>query len=324
MVNLGIIGLGPHWESRYLPALKALGHRIRIRAIYDAVYHRACLVADQFSAEPARGLHELLRRNDVRGVLVFNTGWQGLEPLRIAVAHRKPAFMAGDLGEHVESLAKLHLAGLSIGLTLMPELANRYVPATHRMLELTATQIGPPREIHIDAVLPAVAKDGKSPDSTNAERARLVGLVDWCRHVTRTTPASVQLSQHGERRELHIEFRPPRGSTHKSEARLTWTTATSTQPPMSPRFTVQGTTGWARMDSPHEIVWQTGENKEHSEALESERSDVEVVLDHFCRRVVGGLIPVADLADVCSHMRLITEAHRSVTLGRAIRLSELT
>jgi hypothetical protein len=36
---------------------------------------------------------------------------------------------------------------------------------------------------------------------------------------------------------------------------------------------------------------------------------------------VGGLIPVADLADICGHLRLIEEAERSLSVGRAIRVS---
>ena len=45
------------------------------------------------------------------------------------------------------------------------------------------------------------------------------------------------------------------------------------------------------------------------------------MLDHFCRRVVGGLIPVADLADVCGHLRLIESAERSLTVGRPMKVS---
>ena len=29
------------------------------------------------------------------------------------------------------------------------------------------------------------------------------------------------------------------------------------------------------------------------------------MIDHFCRRLVGGLIPVADISDVCRGLRLV-------------------
>ena len=69
-----------------------------------------------------------------------------------------------------------------------------------------------------------------------------------------------------------------------------------------------------------QLSW-VSDGERRVESLVSERSEVEVMLDHFCRRVVGGLIPVADLADICSHLRLIESAERSFTLGKAVRVS---
>jgi len=41
-----------------------------------------------------------------------------------------------------------------------------------------------------------------------------------------------------------------------------------------------------------------------TESLTADRSEVEVMIDHFCRRLAGGLIPVADISDVCRCLRL--------------------
>ena len=47
MLNIGVIGLGPDWETRHRPALARLARRIRIAAVYDAVTPRAERVADE-------------------------------------------------------------------------------------------------------------------------------------------------------------------------------------------------------------------------------------------------------------------------------------
>ncbi len=44
------------------------------------------------------------------------------------------------------------------------------------------------------------------------------------------------------------------------------------------------------------------------EGLATERTETEVLLDHFCRRAVGGLIPVPSLED-------FLRAKASITLG---------
>jgi hypothetical protein len=67
-------------------------------------------------------------------------------------------------------------------------------------------------------------------------------------------------------------------------------------------------------------MWRT-EHEQGDESLLSERSDVEVMLDHFCRRVVGGLIPVADLGDVRRCYRLARAASESMQTGSPVHLN---
>ena len=40
-LRVGIVGLGSQWESRYLPALRALADRFEVRGICEQVAHRA-------------------------------------------------------------------------------------------------------------------------------------------------------------------------------------------------------------------------------------------------------------------------------------------
>ena len=55
--------------------------------------------------------------------------------------------------------------------------------------------------------------------------------------------------------------------------------------------------GDARLLGANVIEW-TVDGCRQSEELTTERTETEVLLDHFCRRVVGGLIPVPTLEDL--------------------------
>ncbi len=97
MVPVGVIGLGPAWESRYLPALRQLRGRIAVRALYDVVPSRAVSAAAEFDARTATGLRALACRPDLRALLVFETGWGGTAALRVLCGGGRPFFVGGAL-----------------------------------------------------------------------------------------------------------------------------------------------------------------------------------------------------------------------------------
>lgn len=330
MVNVGLIGLGPFWEKRYRPVLQRFRSRIRVCAVYDPVASRAQHAAQELDADCVLGISALVSRADVRAVLMLDNSWQGAEPLRLVLDQKKSAYIAGSLGEDVESIARRHLFGLSEGLTLMPEFSRRFTPATSRLQELMATQLGPPREIRVTTTLPTESCPVETPGQSNP-RDYLVGLIDWCRHIIRLPPASVEMilpqsSAEGSRIEktLRIEFNRPRAGGESPKAELVILRdedSPQAKPAVpSPQFEVLCSRGRAKFGDPLELSW-TSHREERVESLLTERSEVEVMLDHFCRRVVGGLIPVADLADICGHLRLIESAERSLTVGRAVKVS---
>jgi len=47
------------------------------------------------------------------------------------------------------------------------------------------------------------------------------------------------------------------------------------------------------------------------ESLDAERNETEVMLDHFSRRIVGGLIPIPTLDDVLRAIDVLVEAELS-------------
>lgn len=67
------------------------------------------------------------------------------------------------------------------------------------------------------------------------------------------------------------------------------------------------------------ITWEH-DGVQHRESLSSERPEIEVMLDHFCRRVVGGLIPVPNIEDVHRALSIVQAAKESDESGCTIPL----
>jgi hypothetical protein len=75
--------------------------------------------------------------------------------------------------------------------------------------------------------------------------------------------------------------------------------------------------GQAVIAAPTEIIWENGTGP-GKESLLTERSEAEVTLDQFCRRIVGGLIPVANVDDVSRSLAVAQAAWKSLQTGEAV------
>lgn len=330
MINLGLVGLGPVWENRYRPVLEKLRHRVRVRAVYDVIASRAEQAAFEFGAIPYQGVLTLLSQPDLRDILVLDTSWHGNSLLHFIRKTRKPAYIAGSLGEDWDELTELGGLVESEGLLVMPEFSRRFTPATCRLRELIATHLGPPRHIAIRAAPPAV----DAPDAVPGQAAGtdfLVGLLDWCRYVVRS--AAVQLEAaplHAEApsdgpRSIAIEF-----GAREVERRPTVRLELHNPPGKSDKnadtvsgvcFVVTCERGEAVIEGPAQIRWTPSGGEGKTESLTADRTEVEVMIDHFCRRLAGGLIPVADISDVCRCLRLVHAASESHAKRSPIRLN---
>lgn len=356
MINLGIIGLGPAWESRYEPALEWLSGRAQVRAVYDAVSARAEQVAAAHGARPVLGIRALLTRDDVDAVMVLDRAWYAEIPLRFLAEIPKPAYVAFSCRDHLDVLRTLHAAAARAGLTVMPEFRHRHNPATMRLQELLATRLGRPRRVSLAMSLP----DGEPAASAEA----LMQAFDWCRYVLRSAPLQVRaangqprsdtgagccveilfpgLASEGEPTVAQVELRggaltSDRRRPTGAERGQLWLqvdadsladrqigSAGRANAACSPelertgascvevlRGRVECAAGTAVLEAPDRITWTIGEESK-CEQLTAERPAEVVMLDHFCRRVVGGLIPVSDVSDVCRSIEWTRAAQRSL------------
>lgn len=62
------------------------------------------------------------------------------------------------------------------------------------------------------------------------------------------------------------------------------------------------------MNSSTEVAIRTADGSLESEQLSSDRSEHEIMLDLFCRRVAGGLAPVPDYIDISHALRMLEQA----------------
>jgi predicted dehydrogenase len=267
-------------------------------------------------------------------VLLLDASWHGLRTLEFACQRKKPTFIAASLGSDADRLRRIYETSRAEGLTLMPEMSRRHAPSTVRLHELMATQLGRPMRIVIEAEVPR--RDGSNADATNSpigerDAEFLLGLIDWCRYVVRSPVQQVELSNSFSAASndwrgpaLILRFAPPRAQAAAPTAELRLREPDNSNgmavgdAPV--RYDVECERGCATIVSPVELRWQTNGNTV-SETLTSDRPDVEVLIDHFCRRALGGLIPVPDISDVCRGLEVISAARRSIATGAAVSLN---
>lgn len=331
MLNVGLIGLGPEWEHRYKPALAKLRQRLRVRSVFAPVAAHAEQAAAELECEVSSGLLALIEREDVRALLILDTAWYAGVPAEFACQVGKPAFLAGRFDLRLPIADRLLRKAAETGVTLMPDFAHRYTPATSRLRELVASRLGRPQSIVVECSSPPVPSDG---DARIAAKDALAVTLDWCTNLVGTAPVAVEtVTESGgggtteksapaaEERpghvqcspvEIRVEFRRPAAG---GEQAVAWIRLAEHVPLPAPladasgtsmglRARVQCVNGTAWLEGPRQVTWESGSERS-AESLTSDRPDVVVMLDHFSRRVVGGLIPVPTLDDLCRAFELI-------------------
>ncbi len=349
MVRIGIVGLGPQWDDRYGPILKSLRRRIDVRAIYDCVTHRAEQVSSELGANVVHGVRALMERSDIQAILWLDPAWLGIFPLRSALQFGKPIFVGEAIQTTLSDWKGLYQLVQTQGLTAIPELHRRYTPATSRLHELMATRIGRPQYIRIHVTNNAASS---TPSTTSPVAIdTMLGLMDWCRYVIRSRPklirqvTSIDDSRQRWEQGFEIEFHQRPATSTTPIAELTMSSheaATSTSDTEqksidsaastahklhatgsqseSVRYEICCEQGRAWFDDPTKINWESG-SEVYAECLQAERHEMEVMLDLFCRRVVGGLIPVADLGDICRGLTMVQAAWQSRETNQPIALN---
>ncbi len=297
-VGLGLIGLGPAWEQVYRDPLVRLQSRLTIRLVYDPVEARSRSVAGEFEAEAAGSLRQILTRHTLQGLLVLDPGWCGAGVLNLIARCGKPAFLSAPvLRQAWRSIVAVPTDPTALkgpasksNDQLMPELGLRFTPASCRLRELMATKLGRARRIEVDCDLASSIEDTAT-------------LIDWCTDIMGQTPTIWAPTTNSSSAVSQIEFEfPPSAASSPAVKRIARLRQQPADKP-SLRIELECERGRAVLSDRTHITWQTAADSA-DESLTDERTELEILIDQFCRRALGGLNPVARFSEFVQAMQI--------------------
>ncbi len=329
-LRVGLVGLGPAWESRYRPALRSLGDRYEVRAICEPVAHLAEQAAREFNAAPVDGFRALTQREDVDAILLLSGQWFGVMPVFAACDAGKAIYCVTGLGIDHDVARRICERVEQSGIAFMAELPRRHAPATLRLKELIATRLGAPRLLFCHTRVPAEAPNAARKDCVidDPSLPNVVELVDWCRYVVGRDPTSVMGIAHYKQSEsddadyqmMSLDF-SGEGVGHGATAQIScgrympaaWHEAVAFRPPAALQVACEH--GIAFIDLPSSLTWfdKAGRNME---SLESERPVGETMLAQFHRSVTSLVRSTSSLQDVYRAQTVVFEARASHRDGK--------
>ena len=333
-LRVGVIGLGRLWETRHKPSLARLGDRFRVTAVYDQVYRRAELEASQLGCAACEGLSALIERSDVDVIYLLSRQWFGLHPIPLACAAGKSIYCALPLADDLNELESLVNLVDQSGIVFMPEFARRCYPATLRLKELLANELGRPRLIVGHSRLYGFDRYAVPGPTNQIVPAPLLidpgsYLLDWCGVIFDELPESVlgsrcQVISPENPGDQEADFESfvatfSRGAAaHISYGRYQrscWGEASRFLP--APGFQVFAERGAAFLEMPERIQWS------NAAGLKNERLPLEPTVgdelnDHFYRLVLGEQSPAPTIRDALRNARFVQDLRRSQVQGETV------
>jgi predicted dehydrogenase len=352
-LRVGVVGLGDQWQTRHLPALRALSDRFVIRAVCSQVAERASVVAREFDADAVGGFRAIVERDDIDVVLALAPEWYGPLPILAACDAGKAVFSSAALDVTPDEALELRQRIEASGVAFMAELPRRHSPATVRLKELIATRLGPPQLLFCHERLPI-------EDQLNAQRRgdhcplawrTMMELADWCCYLVDDTPESLVSSVHSQSdtnqspfyQMVSLSF-PGKSSAPAVEqdqvpsdcsalsaikplAQLSvghyiprqWSDALSFKRPASIQVCCQH--GMAFIDLPSSLIW-FDDAGQHTESLEFERPVGEQMLDRFYRAVTSLIRRTTDPQDAYRAMQIVVGAAESAATGNRVMFKD--
>jgi predicted dehydrogenase len=309
---IGLIGLGPTWEQHYHEAVRRLSSKLCVRAVCDAVHVRAAAVANEFHAATFSCPWQLSQRSDIKAWLILDAGWFGIYPAELAVWCGRPTLFANCFGSDPQRLTVLFEHAIERGESLLAEFPQRFLPATTRLRELITTKLGPVRRISIQVPTPRSDRDAAAQWLVE-QQADCVGLLDWSACLIGQPAATVEYAMNSAGSRFQVSFvpRPDTAANIPPLAEIVLM-ETAREEDRPPRRLIECEHGSAIISSPTNIAWQTNTLRA-DESLLHERPPIEIILDQFCRRALGGLVPVPTLSDAVRGLAMLQAATESLS-----------
>jgi len=325
-LRIGVIGVGTAWESRHLPALRALSDRYEVLAVCDPVKHRAEQAAQQFNASVHDGFRGLTSREDIDAVLLLSATFYGALPIYAACEMGKAIYCAAAIDLQDAEAITLRQQVERAGVAFMAEFPCRLSPATLRLKELIATRLGAPKLLFCNRRRVKLAK----PSSGDRCLRDLVELVDWCRYIVETDPTSLLATSHRPADQqqqdyfsVSLDFSPA-GQTGTGPLAVIGSgdyVSESLQESLAYRrpadLKVVCEHGIAFVDLPNTVAW-FDEAGQHLETLDHERPVGEQLLIHFNRAVESLVLKSSSIADAHHAISIANQAKASCLSGSRV------
>lgn len=325
-IRVGVVGIGPLWESRHLPALRALSDRFDVAAVCDPVQHRAQQAARQLGADVHDGFRALTGREDLDAVLLLSPQWFGPLPIYAACEAGKAVYCAAAIELQDDEAAILRDRVREAGIAFMAEFPCRLSPATLRLKELIATRLGAPRILFCNRRRTAEAA---SEECSRCE-LDMVELIDWCRYVVDAEPTSLIAVSHqaiatdcADYFSLSIDFDSPKPDVRGAMAMIACgqyvppecAESISYRRPADLKVVCER--GIAFVDLPNTVAWFDNAGQ-HLETLDHERPVGEQLLMYFHRAVESLVLKTASLDDAHRALAIASLARQSCATGQRV------
>lgn len=335
-LRVGLIGLSKDWQNRYRPALRMLQDRFEVRGVYSSVGRLADQVAQEFGCERFDGYRAMIAREDIDAIMLLDGDWYGTLPVQAACEFAKAIYCGTEIDFDPNVASQLRRQVEQSGVAFMAEFPRRFAPATLRLKELIATQLGRPRLLFCHRRL-ACETAGPGPRShrTLADRSRreLMELIDWCRFIVGYEPRAVQAAFHPSLTDsatpdyqvLSFDFSTGSLPSQATLAQIScgayipgsWHEAISFRPPAGVQVCCEK--GLAFVDLPSSLIW-FDEAGRHQESLDSELSVGQQLLTQFHRAVTSLVRKMGDLEDVYRSLYALEKARESMEQGGRMAL----
>ncbi|MEM1226006.1 MAG: Gfo/Idh/MocA family oxidoreductase [Planctomycetota bacterium] len=354
-LRVGLIGLGQQWQSMHRPALKMLGERFDVRAIYADVAKLAENAVIEFQADPVDGYQAMVHRDDIDAILILEPSWLKFLPAMAACQAGKAVYWGGDLDLDPQADGAFKRCVEDSGVAFMAGLPRRYAPATLRLKELIATHLGPPRLIFCHRRLDLESQSqprrpsGRSQvmsgangkrfqDPVRVMRTELVELIDWSCYIVGDRPSHVSAMNLGSvdgesSNEIMLDYESLTMRFNRADesssvtAQIScgayipsrWQEAIGFRPPAAMQVCCER--GVAFIDLPGTLVWFDDAGR-HQESLESESPIGEKMLGQFHRAVTSLVRNLCGLDDAYAAATILNAARQSDREGRRICLAD--
>lgn len=309
VISLALIGLSDLENDPLLQSV-SLQPRFQIAAAYSNCYQELEDFAKKLKLLPMGSCRQLLGSELVEGAI-----WNGdaaVERLGVGAA-AKHILVRKDVLKSLplDRLLKLEEHAEGRQIEFLPELLHRWTPATLRLRELIATQLGPIKQVIVQL----------NPHSETTYS--LFKALDWLRVLVAFQACVVRMIDDDS---IGIVFNRPDQQPVNCEICLTDSLGNRPQKEGEGEsddclISVRCAAGEFEIISNSSIRWKS-DSGWYTESLEAERTAEQVMLDLFGRRIAGGIVPVPDLIEVLRTRRLVAAVEQARSTGALVELDD--